>query len=63
MNVNVPMTYVAEPPVWTYKDVVRAPPEPIPIEEMEDLGRQGWELAGVFGDRDEAHFYFKRAVR
>ncbi len=62
MNVDVPMTYVTEPPVWAYKDVIRTPPQSLSVDEMNDLGRRGWELAGVFRDGDEAHFYFKRLV-
>ena len=60
MSVDVPMTYVTEPTVWVYKDVVRAPAQFLSVEEMNELGRLGWEFAGVFRDGDQAHFYFKR---
>ena len=53
---------VDEPLAWAYKDVVRAPPQPLPVDELDHLGRLGWELAGVFSDSEQAHFYFKRPV-
>jgi hypothetical protein len=29
-------------------------------EELNKLGKEGWELAGVFSDSPFVHFYFKR---
>jgi hypothetical protein len=48
--------------VWEYKILNRnlskeeAPSE----EELNTLGKDGWELAGVFTDSPFVHFYFKR---
>ena len=57
-----PMVYVKEKTVWEYKLLSRnlskeeAPSE----EELNRLGKEGWELAGVFSDSPFVHFYFKR---
>jgi hypothetical protein len=57
-----PMVYVKEKIVWEYKLLSRnlskeeAPGE----EELNRLGKEGWELAGVFTDSPFVHFYFKR---
>jgi hypothetical protein len=57
-----PMVYVKEKTVWEYKLLSRnlskeeAPSE----EELNRLGKEAWELAGVFTDSPFVHFYFKR---
>ena len=57
-----PMVYVKEQTVWEYKLLSRnlskqeAPSE----EELNSLGKEAWELAGVFTDSPFVHFYFKR---
>jgi hypothetical protein len=57
-----PMVYVKEKTVWECKMLSRnlskqeAPSE----EELNRLGKEGWELAGVFSDSPFVHFYFKR---
>ncbi len=56
------MVYVSEKIVWEYKHLIRhlsengAPTE----EELNSLGKDGWELAGVFQEKETVHFYFKR---
>jgi hypothetical protein len=50
-------------PTWEYKHLVRAPDLPLRDEaELNALGRDGWELVGVYAEAGGAHFYFKRAV-
>ena len=57
-----PMVYVTDKSVWEYKLLSRnlskeeAPNE----EELNKLGKEGWELAGVFTDSPFVYFYFKR---
>jgi len=57
-----PTVYVKEKTAWEYKLLARnlskeeAPSE----EELNRLGKEGWELAGVFTDSPFVHFYFKR---
>jgi hypothetical protein len=57
-----PTVYVKEKTAWEYKLLFRnlskeeAPSE----EELNRLGKEGWELAGVFSDSPFVHFYFKR---
>ena len=31
-------------------------------DELNALGRDGWELTGVYADATSVHFYFKRIV-
>jgi hypothetical protein len=49
-------------PRWEYKEVVRhLATQGLPSEqELNTLGDQHWELAGIFREGDRAHFYFKR---
>jgi len=60
IRVQPPVVYVE--PTWEYKHLVRElAREPAPDEaELNALGTEGWELAGVFARGSEAHFYFKR---
>jgi hypothetical protein len=57
-----PIVYVKDKTVWEYKLLTRnlskeeAPSE----EELNRLGKEAWELAGVFSDSPFVHFYFKR---
>ena len=60
--IPTPMVYVNEKTVWQYKQVVRnlsresAPGE----EELNKLGKEGWELIAIMQDSPMAYFYFKR---
>ena len=62
MNIQPPIVYVSEKTAWEYRQVSRsmsegkAPTE----EELNKLGKEGWELAGVFIESGTVHFYFKR---
>jgi hypothetical protein len=57
-----PMVYVKDKTQWEYKMLSRnlskeeAPSE----EELNRLGKEAWELAGLFADSPFVHFYFKR---
>jgi len=57
-----PIVYVKDKTVWEYKLLTRnlskeeAPSE----EELNKIGKEGWELAGVFNDPPFVYFYFKR---
>jgi hypothetical protein len=57
-----PIVYVKEKTTWEYKQLVRnlakenAPGE----DELNALGADGWELAGIFTDSPFVYFYFKR---
>ena len=51
--------------MWEYKHIVRKLDEEAELneKEMNVLGADGWELAGVFTDSTSVYFYFKRLVR
>jgi hypothetical protein len=57
-----PIVYVKEKTIWQYKRVTRnlskeeAPGE----EELNKLGKEGWELAAILTDSPIIYFYFKR---
>lgn len=59
------LVYVKEKSTWAYKLITRnlsqeeAPTE----EELNGLGADGWELAGIVGDSPLVYFYFKRMRR
>jgi hypothetical protein len=40
---------------WEYRTV-----QHVDAEEMEELGREGWELASVFGSSDVPQLIFRR---
>jgi hypothetical protein len=59
-QVSPPWVPVA--PSWEYKDIVRdREREGLPTEaELNALGAEHWELAGVADEGSRVHFYFKR---
>ncbi|HEX2450311.1 MAG TPA: hypothetical protein VHJ69_04195 [Gemmatimonadales bacterium] len=56
----VPTIHVA--PTWAYRHLQRPLGEVAELSESEldALGAEGWELAGVTTDGSTAHFFFKR---
>jgi len=56
------MVYVNETIVWQYKQLVRnLSKENAPADEdLNKLGKEGWELVGIMQDSPLAYFYFKR---
>ena len=59
-----------EPPMipvdvrWEYREVVRGPGARLmSTDELDALGADHWELAGVVAAGDGVHFYFKRERR
>jgi hypothetical protein len=56
-----PIVYVKNKTVWEYKLVTRNLKEGPPREdELNKLGQDGWELAGVVTDSPLSYYYFKR---
>jgi len=62
-RVEPPMVFVV--PRWEYKHLVHKVTDEAPIgeEELNALGREGWELAAVYTGLGSVHCYFKRLVR
>jgi hypothetical protein len=55
---------VAVEPRWEYKEVVREGPGNLLSEaELNALGTEHWELAGIVSAGTRVHFYFKRERR
>ena len=61
-NIPASMIYVQQTTSWEYKQITRdLSSEQTPSEEeLNALGKDGWELAGVVTNQSVAHFYFKR---
>ena len=57
-----PIVYVKDKTVWQYKLLTRnLSKEEAPSEGgLNEIGKEGWELAGVFNDTPFVYFYFKR---
>ena len=57
-----PMVYVRDRTVWQYKLITRnlAKEEAPNEEELNALGKDGWELTGILTDHPIVRFYFKR---
>jgi hypothetical protein len=58
-----PMVYVYEKQEWEYRVVVKNVAEEglLSEQELNELGKGGWELVGVAVPSSKVHFYFKRA--
>ena len=62
VHVNPPLVYVEA--TFEYRQLSRELPKgPITESELNELGREGWELVSVLSDGLTAHFYFKRLGR
>ena len=64
-DANPPMVYVTEPLVWEYKRLTRslkhAPP---PTEaNLNEYGKEGWELVSTLIYDDSLYIYFKRLTK
>ena len=57
-----PMVYVKERTVWQYRLITRnlSQEDPPGEDELNKLGKEGWELAGILSHTPFAQFYFKR---
>jgi hypothetical protein len=60
-HVEPPMVFVA--PAWEYRQLYKPGSVPADEAELNALGAEGWELAGVASDSGGVHFYFKRQLR
>lgn len=54
----VPYVYVSEPVTWEYKQVVSK--RVLNEVELNELGREGWELIGILDRESQVIFFFKR---
>jgi hypothetical protein len=56
------MVYVYEGTTWEYKRLSRdlVHEDPLSEEELNTLGANGWELAGLVSQPDKVLFYLKR---
>jgi len=61
-QVAAPLIYVQKSTQWEYQQLVRnLSKEAAPTAaELNTLGKEGWELAGVTTDAPFVYFYFKR---
>jgi hypothetical protein len=57
-----PIVYVSEKTVWQYKQITRDLAQSnIPNEdELNELGKDGWELVSAFNCANRLYIYFKR---
>ena len=62
--VQAPMVYVYEHAGWEYRVLVKQHDQEMPSgQELNAVGVEGWELAGVVSVRQQVLFYFKRPRR
>jgi hypothetical protein len=57
---HTPMVYVRDMTVWQYKVVTRDVPLSPSEEELNTLGKEGWELTAVLTHGRVTSFYFKK---
>ena len=57
-----PIVYVKDKTIWQYKLLTRnlAKEEAPSEEELNKVGKEGWDLAGIVTDHPFVYFYFKR---
>ncbi len=57
-----PMVYVTEKTIWEYKQIVRSlAKDNIPTEEeLNRLGKDGWELVSTLNYSEFVYLFFKR---
>ena len=60
-----PLIYLGQKMTWQYKTVVRelSAAAALTDADLNQLGAEGWELAGVLTVDRAVHFYFKRPQR
>jgi len=54
---------VSVEPRWEYREIVRESSGLLSEAELNVLGEEHWELAGIATAGSEVHFYFKRDRR
>ena len=60
-RVQPPTVYVYERQEWEYRVVTKAPDEPaLCVDDLNVLGRDGWELVGVVPLQTRVQLVFKR---
>jgi hypothetical protein len=59
-QVQPPTVYVYEKQRWEYRVVTRNADEAVGEDELNALGKDGWEMAGVVPLAAKVQFYFKR---
>ena len=57
-HIQTPYVYMTA--TWEYHRVQRSQGQSLTVEELNALGKEGWELVGISTGPDESHFYFKR---
>ena len=57
-----PMVYVKDRTIWQYRVLTGESPDKDKVDEqkLNELGREGWELAATLIHNGSVHFYFKR---
>lgn len=64
-NVHVQPPLVFVQPEWAYREIVRNLDDTGAVTEAElnTLGAEGWELAGILQDGRNVRYYLKRQTR
>lgn len=60
-SIPVPYVYVSQSMIWEYKQVVSK--SVLDETELNELGREGWELTGILDRDSQVLFFFKRQTQ
>lgn len=62
--IRPPMIYIERRAQWEYKEIIRNIESEKLLEESElnELGKDGWEMSGIVQRSPSVHYYFKREV-
>ncbi len=62
--IRPPMIYIERRATWEYKQISRNVESEKPLDESElnELGKDGWEMTGIVQQTSSVHYYFKREV-
>lgn len=58
------MIYIKKQLAWEYKQIVRnlESEKLLEVSELNELGKDGWEMAGIVQQATLIYYYFKRQV-
>ncbi len=58
------MVYVTEAVQWEYKTVTvdLSQKQPLNVEDLNQLGKESWELSAILNKDQQAMYYFKRPL-
>lgn len=58
----IPTVVIKEETRWEYRLVEQNSAEPLPLDQLNTIGRDGWELSAILPHKQRLLYYFKRTM-